>query len=69
MVRKFKFSLIFKGSFLKEKSATFTPQHPNKYFTLKDCLFGSNKLAKNADPDKYLYSGHGIGFDLSSEIH
>ena len=69
MVRKFKFSLIFKESFLKEKSATFTPQHPNKYFTLKDCLFGSDKLAKNADPDKYLHSDHGIGFDLSSEIH
>ena len=24
----------------------------NTYFTLKNCLFGSVKLAKNADPDK-----------------
>ena len=26
-------------------------------FTLNDCLFGSVKLTKNADPDKYKYSG------------
>ena len=32
-------------------------------FTLKDCLFGGVKLAKNADPDKYVYSGYGIVFD------
>ena len=31
--------------------------------TLKDCLFGSVTLTKNADIDKYGYSGHGIGFD------
>ena len=24
------------------------------YFTLKDCLFGGVKLAKTADPDKYV---------------
>ena len=28
----------------------------NTYFTLKNCLFGSAKLTKNADPDKYKYS-------------
>ena len=27
------------------------------------CLFGGVKLAKNADPDKYVYGGYGIGFD------
>ena len=26
------------------------------------------KLAKNADPDKYVYSGCGIGFDGRSEF-
>ena len=31
-------------------------------FTLGDCLFGSVELATNADPDKYSYSGYGIGF-------
>ena len=32
-------------------------------FTLKDCLFGAVELTKNSDPDKYQYSGYGIGFD------
>ena len=31
-------------------------------------LFGSVKLTKNADRDKYKYSGYGIGFDSRSEI-
>ena len=37
-------------------------------FALKDCLFGAVKLTKDADPDKYKYSGYGIGFDLRSEF-
>ena len=37
------------------------------WFYLKDCLFGGVKLAKNANPDKYVYSGYGIGFDSRSE--
>ena len=37
-------------------------------FTLKDCLFQGVKLAKNADPDKYLYTVYGIGFDPRSEF-
>ena len=37
-------------------------------FTLKECLFGDVKLAKNPNPDKYLYSGYVIGFDLRSEF-
>ena len=40
----------------------------NSNFTLKDCMFGGVKLAKNADPDKYVYSGFGIGFDSRSEF-
>ena len=37
-------------------------------FTLKNCLFGSVKLTKNADPHKYKCSGYGIGFDSYSEF-
>ena len=31
--------------------------------TLKNCLFGAVTLTKNADIDKYGYSGYGTGFD------
>ena len=31
-------------------------------------LFGSVKLTKNADPEKYKYSDYGIGFDSRSEF-
>ena len=37
-------------------------------FTLKNCLFGSVKLAKNTYPDKYKYSSYSIGFDSRSEF-
>ena len=40
----------------------------NSDFTLKDCLLEGVKLAKNADPDKYVYTGYGIGFDSRSEF-
>ena len=30
--------------------------------TLKNCLFGAATLTKNADIEKYGYSGYGIGF-------
>ena len=33
------------------------------YPTLENCLFGAVKLTKNADFDKYVHSGYGIGFD------
>ena len=78
------FCLIFKGSCLKQKIPTFTslniiasfivheldtwPRGLNSDFTLKDWLFESVKLAKNADPDKYEYTGYGIGFDSRSEF-
>ena len=35
----------------------------SSYPTLENCLFGTVKLTKNADIDKYGYSGYGIGFD------
>ena len=35
----------------------------SNYPTLENCLFGSVKLTKNADIDKYGYSGYEIGFD------
>ena len=44
----------------------FTPIFDD--FTLKDCLFGAVKLTKNADPDKYSYSGYGIGLDFRSRF-
>ena len=31
--------------------------------TLQNCLFGAATLTKNADIEKYEYSGYGIGFD------
>ena len=40
----------------------------NYDFTLKDCLIGGVKLAKNSDPDKYVYTGYGIGFDSRSRF-
>ena len=30
-------------------------------------MFGSVKLSKNVDPDKYSCSGYGIGFDIRGE--
>ena len=36
--------------------------------TLKNCLFGAVILTKNADIDKYQYSGYGTGFDRKSSF-
>ena len=36
-------------------------------YTLEGYLFGGVKLTKNADPDKYSYSGFGIGFDTRGQ--
>ena len=35
----------------------------SSYPTLENCLFGTVKLTKILDIDKYKYSGYGIGFD------
>ena len=40
----------------------------NTDFKLGNCLFGSIKLTKNADPDKHKYTGHGRGFDSPLEF-
>ena len=36
--------------------------------TMKNCLFGAVTLSKNADIEKYKYSGYGIGFDRKSSF-
>ena len=36
--------------------------------TIKGLLIWSVKFAKNVDPDKYVYSGYSIEFDLLSEF-
>ena len=43
-------------------------RNSNTDFTLANFLFGSVKLTKNADPDKYKYTGYGTGFDSRSEF-
>ena len=74
-----KIRIRFTGSCLKQDKVTFNPRNVvnliifyeldtwsrdlNANFTLRDCLFGAVKLTKNADPDKYSYSGYDIGFD------
>ena len=73
----------FKGSCLKQSNFTFTHNKIlNIYIvyelgassshisdpTLKNCLFGAVALTKNADIDKYKYSGYGIGFDRRSSF-
>ena len=35
----------------------------SNYTALENCLFGAVSLTKNADNDRYGYSGYGIGFD------
>ena len=40
----------------------------NTNFALGNCLFGSVKGTKNADLDKYKYTGYDIGFDSHSEF-
>ena len=40
----------------------------NNDATLKNCLFAAVTLTKNADIDKYGYSGYGIGFDRRSSF-
>ena len=40
----------------------------NTDFTLGNCLFGSLKLTKNADLDRYKYTGYSIGFNSRLEF-
>ena len=43
------------------------PRNFDPEFTLGGCLFTGVKLTKNAEPDKYSYSGFRIGFDTRGE--
>ena len=40
----------------------------NTDFTLKDWVFQNVKITRNADPNKYSYSGYGIGLDSCSRF-
>ena len=40
------------------------PFYTDDGFMLRHSLFGAVKLTKNADLDKYSYSGYGISFDV-----
>ena len=68
----------FNGSCLKQNKVTFNHGKVvniyivyeisksidiSNYPTLENCLFRAVSLTKNADIDKYKYSGYGIGFD------
>ena len=66
----------FNGSCLKQDSVTFNHKkvvnivseisksiNISDYQTLENCLFGAVSLTKNADVDRYRYSGYGIVFD------
>ena len=70
--------VIFNGSILRQPKVSYTHgKVVNIYIiyelgassshsddpTLKNCLFGAVTLTKNADIDKFGYSGYGIGFD------
>ena len=78
-----KFRIKFNGSFLNRFPPTIlhgdianiyivykiTSDYSSvSYPTLENCLFGSVKLTKNADIDKYRYSGCGIGFDRNTSF-
>ena len=78
----FRIRIKFKGMCLKQDNVTFTgnivvnlfiayeldrwSKDLNANFTLNDGLFGAVKITQNAHPDKYSYSGQGIGFHSCS---
>ena len=68
----------FNGSILRQPKVSYTHKKTVSIYiiyelagssshsddpTLKNCLFGAVTLTKNADIDKYGYSGYGIEFD------
>ena len=78
-----KTKIEFTGSCLKQSSHIFTHKEVvNIYIvyelaassshtsdpTIKNCLFGEVTSTKNADIEKYKYSGYGIGFDRRSSF-
>ena len=69
----------FNGSCLKQDKISYTHEkivniyivyeisksiNISDYPTLENCLFGEVTLTKNADINRYKYSGYGIGFDI-----
>ena len=71
------------GGWLKQRKPSFTHRNAVKIYIvyelgasssysddskLKNSLFGAVKLTKNADIDKYGYSGYGTGFDRTSSF-
>ena len=72
----------FDGSCLKQDKIKFNHEKIVKIYiayelgstlnsfdpTLEKCLFGTVKLTKNADIDKYKYSGYGIRFDSKATV-
>ena len=78
-----KTKLEFNGSCLKQDKVTYKHgtivniyivyeidqnYRISSYPTLENCLFVAVSLTKNADIDKYKYSGYGIGFDRHGEF-
>ena len=79
----YKIRVKFNGSILRQPKVSYTHEKAvNIYIayelagssshsddpTLKNCLFGAVTLTKNADIDKYGYSGYGTGFDRKSSF-
>ena len=73
-----KIRIKFNGSFLNQFPPTIlhgnivniyivyeitSNYNDSNYPTIENCLFGSVKLTKNADINKYKYFGYGIGFE------
>ena len=78
-----KIKVQFTGSCLKQPKFTFTYKKVVTIYivyelgasdsnvndpTLKNCLFGAVILTKNADIEKYKYSGYGIALDRRSSF-
>ena len=75
---RYKIRIKFNWSILRQPNISYTHEKIVNIFTvyeldasssndndptLKNCLFGAVTLTKNADIEKYKYSGYGIGFD------
>ena len=72
-----KIRVQFTGNCLKQSKFTFTHiKVVNVYIVyelcvsgfVNNCLFGAVTLTKNADIEKYRYSGYGVGFDRRSSF-
>ena len=66
-LQTFDSSLFIGLFFLTIYKLNLWPPDLDSDFALGGCLFEGVKLAKNADTDKYVYSGYGIGFNMRIE--